>query len=174
MKGGVSIKNMIRESEKNTLEAINDLVRNEKPFVAGMLSYVMIERCLKIYLIENRSTITESQIDFDAKVGKEKLSFRQFQKSTHDDFMLKYIMTLTLGALEIIFRIQNNKIAERRNELVHSGIYIICQSQDSENERQNDNVKELEYSIDKLIYVSENCFKEPIVRNVNGELVFKC
>jgi hypothetical protein len=39
---------MIKISEKTTLEAINDLKNPGKPFAAGILCYVMNERCLKM------------------------------------------------------------------------------------------------------------------------------
>lgn len=155
----------IKNLESTSLSAINKLVEFEMPFAAASLCYVMIERCLKLNLIQNRKKLTQKEVDICAKTGKSKLRFKDFAQKDDSIFINEYINTIPLGGLEIIFRIQKNKIKDSRNKLIHSGFYIESEKNLPYEKRNDENWKHYRIAKEHLIYCSENCFNMPIIEN---------
>lgn len=151
----------IRESESSTLSAINKLVKFELPFAGAALCYVMIERCLKLYLLNNRQSLTPSEIDVCAKVGYKRLRFKDYANKTDAEFINGFLNTLQLGGLEIVYRIQY-KIRDDRNNLLHSGFYLADQKCKSASERQKENWGYFDTAASHLSRSSRECFKQPI------------
>lgn len=152
----------IQEMESSTLSAINKLAGLEMPFAGAALCYVMIERCLKLYLLESRKSLTASNIDICAKVGINKIRFKDYASKDEASFVGEFLNTLQLGGLEIVYRIQSQGIADARNELVHSEFYISQQRDLSSDERQKQNWDHYKIAARHLSYSSKKCFKHPI------------
>lgn len=153
----------IKEMESTTLSAINKLTELEFPFAAAILCYVMVERCLKLYLLQNRNTLTASDIDICVGVGKGRtLRFRDYASNDEPAFVGNFLNEIQLGGLEIIFRIQNQGIANDRNELIHSGFYLDIEKNMSFDNRQEQNWNHYITAAKHLHFCSTNCFYIPI------------
>ena len=149
--------------ESTTLSAINRLTELEMPFAAAILCYVMIERCLKLYLLQNRITLTASDIDICARVGRERtLRFKDYASNDEPEFVENFLNEIQLGGLEIIYRIQNHGIASDRNKLIHSGFYIELEKNMSFDDRQEQNWNHYITAAKHLHVCSTTCFNIPI------------
>ena len=153
----------IKSIESTTLSAINKLVNYKMPFVAATLCYVMLERCLKLYLLHNRHTLTASDIDICAKVGSDKLRFKDYSNEDEAKFVDEFLNTLQLGGLEIVFRIQVQGVKDSRNKLIHSGFYLSSEKDLAFEDRQNQNWIYYETAAKQLSHCSKSCFGTPIV-----------
>jgi hypothetical protein len=163
----MNIKNM----ESTTLSAINKLVELEMPFAAATLCYVMVERCLKLYLLQKRNNLAKNDIDISAKVGSNKLRFKDHANADESTFVDKFLNTIQLGGLEIVFRIQAQGIKDARNKLIHSGFYLDQEKNMSSEDRQSRNWHHYEIAAKHLSYCSNNCFKNPINFNETSKLL---
>jgi hypothetical protein len=154
----------IKDMESNTLSAINNLTKLELPFAAAVLCYVMTERCLKLYLLQNRITLTASEIDTCARVGRGRnLRFEDHRNDNETDFINNFLNEIQLGGLEIVFRVQNRSIAVDRNKLIHSGFYLSSEKDMNSCDRQNQNWHHYTTAARHLQFCSTNYFKVPIV-----------
>jgi hypothetical protein len=154
----------IKALESTTLSAINQLTQLDLPFAAATLCYVMIERCLKLYLLKNRITLAASEIDTCARVGRERtLRFEDHRNDDERDFVNGFLNEIQLGSLEIVFRIQNRRITVDRNRLIHSGFYLSVEKDMTSGDRQNRNWQHYATAARHLQFCSTNCFKVPIM-----------
>lgn len=148
--------------ESTTLLAINKLVELEMPFAAATLCYIMLERCLKLYLLQKRNKLTKNDIDICAKVGSNKLKFKDYANKDETTFVGEFLNTIQLGGLEIVFHIQNQGIKDARNNLIHSGFYLDQEKDMTFGNRQCQNWNHYEIAVKHLSYCSNNCFKTPV------------
>lgn len=161
----------IKTLESPTLLAINKLTELKMPFAAATLCYVMIERCLKLYLLQNCNTLTMSDIDICAKVGSKNLRFKDYANKDEATFVNDFLNTIQLGGLEIVFRIQPRCIKDARNKLIHSGFYLGQEKNLSFYDRQSQNWCHYKIAAEHLSYCSKNCFKSPITYNETLKLL---
>jgi hypothetical protein len=61
-------------TERHSLRAINKLQRKFS-YAATLLTYAVLETCLKLHLLEKRKTLTESQ--FNLKVTANKMTLKE-------------------------------------------------------------------------------------------------
>lgn len=159
--------------EKHSLEAISQL-ESEFPYAATLLVYVVLERCLKLYLFQNRKVLSSEKLDLDVEVklvGK-KAKFNDFRD--HDDaaFRDKFLLECPLGSLEKIFKIQDRKYSSSRNNVFHSNLYISDQITSDESTRDAENRKYLKTAKEHLIEASTLYFHQKIIES-NGRLQFE-
>lgn len=153
----------MHEQEQYTIKAISRLVKEEMPFAAAALCYVLIERCLKLHLLKNRKTLGSTEIDIDAKVGDKKdLRFRDFATRPDSEFVESYLNNIPLGGLEIVYRIQSRNVRDARNRLLHSGFYLSDQREAPFAERQAQNWAHYETAAHHLEYCGRSCIGEAI------------
>jgi len=89
----------MKHPENNTIEAINQL-KEDFPYAASMLIYVVIERELKSYVLKNRKTLKTLENKFKTKDDKE--------------FIKRYLTNLTMWQLVNILGI-GKKLSDDRN-----------------------------------------------------------
>ena len=166
----------IKALESTTLSAINQLAQLDLPFAAATLCYVMIERCLKLYLLKNRITLAAPEIDTCAWVGRgRKVRFEDHRYDDEIDFVNGFLNEIPLGSLEIIFRVQNRRITVDRNRLIHSGFYLSLEKDMTSWDRQKRNWHHYATAARHLQFCSTNCFKVPITFDEpSGQLSFVC
>lgn len=161
----------IKDMESTTLSAINKLTDLKMPFAAAILCYVMIERCLKLYLLQNRNTLTASDIDICARVGRGKsLRFKDYA-SNEVAFVNDFLNEIQLGGLEIIYRIQTEGIAYDRNKLIHSGVYLDIEKNMAFDDRQEQNWKHYITAAKHLYVCSTTCFNIPIIFDESSKIL---
>lgn len=155
--------------ETSSLLAINEL-RDDYPYAASLLVYTVLERCLKIYLMENRNNEEmRRRIDLEIRVKGSRLS-EQLQKHLDDEqFVNDVLMHCTLRKLEKIYKI-GQCFSTHRNHIVHSNLYLSEQRSDSDDMRMQKNKGYLENAIRDLIRASRYFGKEII--EVGGGLKF--
>jgi hypothetical protein len=52
-----------------SLEAINEL-KDKFPYAVTLLIYAVLERCLKLHLLESRKTLTNAEVNLEDKVNE--------------------------------------------------------------------------------------------------------
>ncbi len=113
----------MQEAERKTIEAIGEL-RCKYPYAAALLAYVAVERAMKLHLMMRKDT----------------------RGLTDKDIVKK-----TLGDVERCLPIPGAEdMAKRRNEVVHSNLYITEGAQKDYCDRKMDNLALMKQAIKDL------------------------
>jgi hypothetical protein len=156
--------------EVHSLKAISEL-ESEFPYAGTLLIYVVLERCLKLHLLENRKTLTDADVNLEYKVrGKRKLS--KFRDLDDNAFIREFLVHCTLGNLEGIYKIQDKRYSASRNKVFHSDLFLRAQREHDFKSRDEENRKYLKTAKDHLIEASERYFRQKITES-NGLLEFE-
>ena len=102
--------------EETTIHAINEL-SDSYPYAASMLTFVVIERELKEYILKNRHSdkILRSSRKIDNK------TIRDLDLCSEDEFAAKFLRKLPLGdAEEIVGICASERPSTLRNDIMHS------------------------------------------------------
>jgi hypothetical protein len=160
-------------TEVNSLKAISELER-EFPYAATLLIYVILERCLKLYLLENRATLREPEVNLECEAGpkKKKKKLSEAVRFDEDTFIKRFLMHCSLGNLECIYNIPDNKYSRFRNKIFHSNLFLQDQRRRDEQSRGTENRKYLKAAKEHLIEASELYFHQKITES-NGLLRFE-
>lgn len=135
--------------EARSLEAVGKL-EAEFPYAATLLVYVVLERCLKLRLLESRHTLTEKDVELDKPVGRKSQKLRDFKDLEDSSFIREFLENCTLGALEIIYRVPKRKYSDHRNEVFHSDLYMKEQLGKDEKSREERNRQYLQTAKEHL------------------------
>ena len=158
--------------EVHSLKAISSL-ESEFPYAATLLIYVVLERCLKLHLLQNRKTLTEFEVALNEPVGSNKtLKLVDFKNHNDADFVEQFLIKCTLGALEIIYKVSGRKYSTQRNKVFHSNFYVTDQLGQDYASRDAANRQYLQIAKEHLIEASGIYFHQRIIVS-NGVLQFE-
>lgn len=141
--------------EKNTIDAINKL-KDDYPYAASLLVYVVIERQLKEYILKNRN-----QID----------NFKKNITESDNEFIKNVITKLTLEKVEKRLEITRGP-AKDRSDLMHSNLYLLKEKDLPDCERHNKNIQYFEKAKAHLIRIFKD-YSDILIVEKEGQLVFK-
>ena len=143
--------------EKRTIEAINRLTQGDMPYAAAALTYILCERILIIYILKNRRNPNLIKRDFTKDSYESELSLHSWYRKSESDFYKYFLKNITLGDMSSIIIGFNRNLAEGRNRIVHSKMYIKnSEYERAADERHENNYKLLETAFEDLKYVLEN------------------
>lgn len=157
--------------EAHSLKAIGKL-EGEFPYAATLLVYAVLERCLKLHLLQYRNTLTQNEVDLEGKVGRKKQKLSDFRNLDDVSFIRQFLVNCTLGAIEIIYRVPNRKYSNFRNKVFHSELYFDDQLTSNYQSRDKANRKYLKTAKKHLVEASELYFQRKIIES-NGSLQFE-
>ena len=157
--------------EARSLEAVGKL-EAEFPYAATLLVYVVLERCLKLHLLQSRHTLTEKDVELAKPVGRKSQKVVDFKNLDDACFIRQFLENCTLGALEIIYRVPERKYSDHRNKVFHSDLYMKDQLGKDDKSREAMNRQYLETAKMHLIEASELYFRRRIIKS-NGVLRFQ-
>jgi len=146
------------------LKAISEL-QVKFPYAVTLLIYTVLERCLKLYLLKNRKTLTEHQ--FNLKVTANNMKLKQAVR-THKD-LIGFLTDCTLSKLEDIYKIykkdphRKDKYSTCRNDVIHSKLFFRQQLGSDYSSRNKQNRGYLKDAKKHLIEASEKYFREKII-----------
>ncbi len=153
--------------EQNTIIAINNL-RENYPYAASMLIFVVIERELKKYIIQHRSE--ELLQNKHVKIMCKNISIKDFNDKDDECFLNEFISKITLGSTEQILGINVNPPSALRNDLIHSKEYLLHESSLKESDRISINKKKFERSKKHLIEIFKK-YSDYDIAEENGILL---
>src|SRR5215813_843104 len=122
--------------EENSLQAISHLERFQFPYAATLLIYVVLERCLRLHLVETNPSWEPRRIKY-------------------------YLEKATLRRLEKACNIPDRRYSKHRNKVFHSNLYI-QQNEADEQRREDANWDMLATAKSHLIEASRCYFHHPI------------
>jgi hypothetical protein len=157
--------------EKNTINAINSLMRNY-PFASSLLIYGLIEQELKFFLLYQRSSYPLRRVDNSVTIPKTNKQFSHFSSLSDSQFVRKCLHKCTLGTLERILRIKSRRISVRRNNLLHLNKYVQSEHKKPTKERLIIDKDRLRKAVKDLLYCSDRFFADKVVLR-RGKLVFR-
>lgn len=157
--------------EEHSLRAIGKL-ESEYPYAATLLVYVVLERCLKLHLLQNRKSLTDKDVELCKPVGRKNHRLADFRDYDDCSFIKEFLLNCSLGALEIIYRVPGKKYSDLRNRVFHSDLYITEQRGKDYQSRDAANRQHLQTAKEDLIEASERYFHRPIISS-NGLLQFQ-
>jgi len=157
--------------EAHSLRAIGKL-EAEFPYAATLLVYAVLERCLKLHLLQHRKTLIKMEVELETKVGRNKQKLIDFRNLDDASFIQQFLVNCTLGALEIIYKVQNKKYSDFRNKVFHSELYLNSQLRSEYQVRDRENRENLKIAKGHLVEASEMYFKKRVVE-LNGSLQFE-
>ena len=133
--------------EKSSLQAISKLEHSRLPYAATLLVYVVLERCLKLHIVETHRNWEPRKIKH-------------------------YLEKATLVDLERVCNvIPVERYSEHRNKVFHSNLYI-AQDEENEQRREDANWEMLATAKGHLIEASRCYFHHPITE-IDGKLRFE-
>lgn len=156
-------------TEEHSLKAINEL-QATFPYAATLLIYAVLERCLKLHLLESRKTLTNAEVNLEFKVGEQKSN--DARALDNDAFIREFLLQCTLGTLEAIYKIPNRRYSASRNKVFHSDLFLRDQLRSDYTSRDKENRGYLETAKAHLIEASERYFRQKITES-NGFLEFE-
>jgi len=150
--------------EKNSLEAISSLEQSDFPYAATLLVYVVLERCLKLHMLENR----KNRDIF--KLENQRSDHRKYVDCSDPELFIARVLTnLTLGELEQSYG-KNTRYFRCRDEVFHANFHLTEQTKDAQ-ERHRSNLQHLSTAKDNLRDASRRLFAHPITV-IDGVLQF--
>jgi hypothetical protein len=158
-------------TERHSLRAINKLQR-KFPYAATLLTYTVLERCLKLYLLEKRKTLTEPQ--FNLKVTANKMTLKE-ACARGDKELIEFLTDCTLSKLEQIYKMDpycKDNYSTCRNNVIHSNLFLSQQLGSDHPSREKQNRGYLKKAKRHLIEGSKQYFRQEITES-NGSLRFK-
>ena len=135
----------------NAINAIKKLYELDYPYAASLLIYTIIERILKIYIIQHKKDSNLINHKFEKNKFKE---ISNFIMLNDDDFFSKFILkqNITLGDIPHIINNLNKNFSKSRNDIVHSNIYLLSdykKNKEDQKKINNDNylqaIKDLDF-----------------------------
>jgi hypothetical protein len=158
-------------TERHSLKAINRLQR-KFPYAATLLTYTVLERCLKLHLLEKRKTLTEPQ--FNLKVTANEMTLKE-ACARGDKELIEFLTDCTLSKLEQIYWMdphRKDKYSTCRNDVIHSNLFLRHQLGSDHPSRDKQNRDYLEIAKAHLIEASKLYFRQKITES-NGSLQFE-
>jgi hypothetical protein len=161
-------------TEEESLKAINKL-QEDFPYAATLLIYTVLERCLKLHLLQKRTTLTDAEVNLDFKIlrgaGPCLRKARDFDDAT---FIGEFLVNCSLGTLEHIYEmVPRKKYSEPRNHVFHSNLFFLSDQHSRDYpSRDEENLKYLQDAKAHLIEASKLYFRQEITES-NGSLAFK-
>jgi hypothetical protein len=151
-------------TEASSLTAISRL-QSEFPSAATLLVYVTLERCLKLFLLGERRSLTNADVDLGRRVGRgtQVVTLEETRHLDDPTFLRVFLTKCTLGCLELIFRVPHHEYSRQRNEVFHSGLYLQYQLGQGYDSRRARNVEYLGIAKRHLVEASTLYFRRPIV-----------
>lgn len=128
--------------ETHSLKAISKL-EAEFPYAATLLTYAVLERCLRTYLLKNRHILTPVQVDLNKKAGRGGPTLKAVRHLDDDSFIDQFLVNCTLGTLEYIYKVSHKKYSASRNKVFHSQLYLREQRSKNHQDRDAGNRKYL-------------------------------
>ncbi len=149
--------------EANSLETIGCL-EEKYPYAATLLVYVVLERCLKLYLLKQRKEFSKedaTRMNLDTQVNKHKLG--DFEKCDDACFIDLFLTKCTLGNLEQLFGIPDKRYSDHRNKVFHSNLYLKDQLGEDSDYCDEENRQYIEKAKEHLIEASKEYFRQEII-----------
>lgn len=112
------------------------------------------------------------EVELETKVGRNKQKLIDFRNLDDASFIQQFLVNCTLGALEIIYKVQNKKYSDFRNKVFHSELYLNSQLRSEYQVRDRENRENLKIAKGHLVEASEMYFKKRVVE-LNGSLQFE-
>ncbi|NPV01753.1 MAG: hypothetical protein HPY53_10275 [Brevinematales bacterium] len=143
------------ENEKKTIDAINSLSVGF-PYASTMLIYLLIERLLKVYIIQNR----RDKSKFNLGTYCEKCEI--FCIENDEEFFNRFKMDKKcLGEIEKFLpkeckKYDTDRISKKRNSILHSNFYLKNDFNQSDEKRKEINRENFIVALDDLKYILEN------------------
>jgi hypothetical protein len=160
-------------TERHSLRAINKLQR-KFPYAATLLTYAVLERCLKLHLLKKRETLTDAQVNLKCKTTYgQRLSLSDVRGLDDDAFIEKFLTVCTLFDLGQIYKVDpHHKYSSSRNDVIHSNLFLRHQLGSHHPSREKQNRAYLKKAKAHLIEASKLYFHQEITES-NGSLRFK-
>jgi hypothetical protein len=159
--------------EARSLEPIGKL-EAEFPYAATLPVYVVLERCLKLHLLEDRKTLAPDEVALDKPVGRGRNKQKLIDVRDLGDasFIRRFLVTLTLHDVEGIYKIPDGKYSKQGNKVFHSDLYLTDQLESDDASRGAANRKYLATAKEHLLEASERYLHRRIISS-NGVLRFE-
>jgi hypothetical protein len=158
--------------EAPTLNAISRL-RRKYPYAAALLTYVLVERLLKGYVLEHRKHWKYARVCTPTKksLGRHKGKCLAALVSLPDDkFLNEVLCRMTLGDVEGMLKLPpNERSAADRNEAMHSNLKQ--EAALSHRDRHARNIDRLERALKHLRRVFRRCTGRRLLEQGSGRLV---
>ena len=141
----------MRFPEARTITAISTL-RHSYPYAASLLSYVVVERVLKRYVLDHWKDASYGDWTIPSKIkrhgGK---TTRELSRLNRKQRLAQVICRLTLGDVEdLLGRPHRELSASDRNEVMHSNLYLKEESKLSRARQQAKNDARLAKALEHL------------------------
>jgi len=160
--------------EAPTLNAISRL-RRKYPYAAALLTYVLVERLLKGYVLEHRKDRKYARVCTPKKksLGRHKGKCLAALVSLPDDrFLNEVLCRMTLGDVEEILKLPpKGRSAADRNEAMHSNLYLRQEAALNRRDRHAKNIDRLERALKHLRRVFRRCTGRRLLEQGSGRLV---
>lgn len=156
--------------EAPTLDAISQL-RRKYPYAAALLTYVAIERILKIHLVSVRHHLSfpKKTLTRGPHKGKSLAAVVSLRNSA---FLKDVVCHMTLGDVEDALNLpQSACIAKHRNDAMHSNLYLSGEARLTYIGRRRKNSARLKQAVAHLRYVVDNFTDHRLLEKRNGELI---
>src|SRR2546425_9067090 len=113
------------DDEQKSLTAIKTLEDKNLPYAATLLVYVLLERHLKLHLLEIRNSLTNEQVEtLPPKVSQSTAARLELKNLDEDSFVLQVLKKCALGTLEEVYGVSCHKYSTHRNDIFHSNLFI--------------------------------------------------
>ena len=156
---------------KPTLEAMNRL-EEKYPYAATMLVYLVLERLLKLHLMQYRKALTDKEVEFDKNLGRKGRTLRNAKDLDDRSFIQSFLVHLTLYHLETLFKIPAKRYSKDRNDVFHSNLYLSNQLESDYQSRDAENRTYLNKAKGHLVEASGLCFPQWRIIESNGQLQY--
>jgi hypothetical protein len=159
-------------TEEESLKAINKL-QADFPYAATLLIYTVLERCLKLHLLEKRKSLTDTEVNLKCKTPYgQKFSLSEARHYDDADFIRLFLVNCPLGTLEHIYKVLDRRYSDARNDVFHSNLFLSDQLSSKYTSRNEENRKYLTKAKAHLIEASKLYFSQEIAES-NGALRFE-
>jgi hypothetical protein len=155
--------------EAPTLEAISQL-RRKYPYAAILLTYVVIERILKVHLVTVRHRwYSSKKLTRGPHKGK---SLAAVVGLRNGAFVKDVLCHMTLGDVEDALNLPPSaRSAKHRNDAMHSNVYLSGEAGLTGIGRHRKNSARFKEAVTHLRYVVDNFTSYRLHQKRNGELI---
>jgi hypothetical protein len=153
--------------EKPTIQALNEISR-KYPFAAALLTYAIVERVLKEYIIKNRKN--RSLLDYSySKPSDQKISLQNYYRCKKKDFIRLFVKRIALGDAQIIVSANGKRdYATARNNLMHSNSFLLEERKYSKAKRHTIHQQSYKEASGHLEFVINNFSDFKVRVNMNN------
>jgi hypothetical protein len=160
-------------TEEESLKAISKL-QAAFSYAATLLIYTVLERCLKLHLLQKRKTLTDAEVNRKYKPRRGKFSLSDAYAFKRDAFIEKFLRRSDLLDLGEIYWVDPaRKYSKPRNDVFHSNLFFSDQLRGGKASRDKKNRKYLNEAKAHLIEASEKYFRDKIITELDGSLRFE-